>query len=63
MRLTIFTIVLVGLAACKQGAKQQPTATNDVPVVKLAPEDVVVLARGELQTGPRISGTLQAATR
>ncbi len=67
MRLTIFIAVLVGLVglpACKQGAKPaQQTSTNDIPVIKLAPEDIVVLARGELQTGPRISGTLQAASR
>jgi RND family efflux transporter MFP subunit len=31
--------------------------------VKLAAEDVVTVQRGQLETGPRISGTLEAATR
>lgn len=60
--ITIPTI-LVGLVACNQGAKQESAASKEAPVIKLAPEDFVVLARGELQTGPRISGTLQAAVR
>jgi membrane fusion protein, multidrug efflux system len=63
MRFSFVLAILVGLAACKKGGDKQPTASNEVPVIKLAPEDVIVLARGELQTGPRISGTLQAANR
>lgn len=66
MRLTLFITILtilVGPVACKQGAKQEQAGSKEAPVIKLAPEDFVVLARGELQTGPRISGTLQAAVR
>src|SRR6188768_217533 len=55
-------VVVVMVASCKQGA-QQATSTNEAPVIKLAPEDVVTIQRGQLTTGPRISGTLQAANR
>lgn len=63
MRSFIYIVIVVALAACKKGPEQAPQATNEVPVIKLAPEDVVTIGRAELQTGPRISGTLQAATR
>ena len=57
-------VIMIALAGCKGGAKQQATtSTNEAPVIKLAPEDFIVVARGELQTGPRISGTLQSANR
>jgi membrane fusion protein, multidrug efflux system len=56
-------VLIIALAACNQGAKQAPQTTNEAPVIKLAPEDYIVVSRGELQTGPRISGTLQAANR
>jgi RND family efflux transporter MFP subunit len=62
MRRFLVLFFIVGLAACKQGAQQAPTA-NEAPVIKLAPEDIVTIGRGQLQTGPRISGTLAAATR
>ena len=65
MRRLIFllvTLVPLGLA-CKQGAKQAPSVSSEAPAIKLAPEDIVAIGRGELQTGPRISGTLQAANR
>ena len=62
MRVQLF-IVMIALAACKQGAKQAAPTATEAPVIKLAPEDVVVINRGEFQTGPRISGTLQAANR
>ena len=63
MRLFTVIVVVIALAACKKGAQEQSKGTNEVPTIKLAPEDFIVLARGELQTGPRISGTLQAASR
>jgi membrane fusion protein, multidrug efflux system len=63
MRSSFFLSILVGLAACNKGPKQDASASHEVPVIKLAAEDFIVLARGELQTGPRISGTLQAANR
>ncbi len=62
MRRFLVLFFIAGLAACKQGAQQAPT-TNEAPVIKLAPEDIVTIGRGHLQTGPRISGTLAAATR
>src|SRR5262245_58344202 len=63
MRLHLFIVLVVALAACKKGAEQEPVVSHDVPVIKLAPEDIIVIGRGELLTGPRISGTLQAANR
>ncbi|MBA3818589.1 MAG: efflux RND transporter periplasmic adaptor subunit, partial [Deltaproteobacteria bacterium] len=53
-------LVLVG--GCKQGPTEQ-AAPRETPSVKLAAEDVAVARRGELQTGPRISGTLEASLR
>ncbi|HEY5949325.1 MAG TPA: efflux RND transporter periplasmic adaptor subunit [Kofleriaceae bacterium] len=63
MRLAIYFAVVVGLVGCKKAAQPQPGASNEAPVIKLAAEDFIVLQRGELQTGPRISGTLEAAQR
>lgn len=63
MRWFIKIAIAVQLVACNQGPGAAPTATNETPVIKLAPEDLVVIKRGELHTGPRISGTLQAAVR
>ena len=60
MRRFLVAVIMIGFAACKQGAEQAPSS-HEAPVIKLAPEDVVTIARGELQTGPRISGTLTAA--
>jgi membrane fusion protein, multidrug efflux system len=62
MRCLYLIVIATALAACKQGAKPAPTS-NEAPVINLAPEDIVTIQRGELTTGPRISGTLQAATR
>jgi RND family efflux transporter MFP subunit len=50
------------MVGCKKGPEHQ-AAPAETPAVKLAPEDVVTIKRGELETGPRISGTLEAATR
>lgn len=63
MRWFIKIAVAVQLVACNQAAPPGTSTTNEAPVIKLAPEDFVVIKRGELQTGPRISGTLQAAVR
>ena len=62
MRNLLF-VVIAALAACKQDGQEPQATTTEAPPIRLAPEDVIVAARGELQTGPRISGTLQAATR
>jgi membrane fusion protein (multidrug efflux system) len=63
MRWFFSIVIAVASVACNKGQDQAPQATNEAPVIKLAPEDVVTIGRGELQTGPRISGTLQAAQR
>ncbi len=49
------------LAACKQPAA--PAADPAGIVIKLAAEDVVVVAQGPIATGPRVSGTLEARER
>src|SRR5262245_41812780 len=49
-------------AGCKKQQQQAPVATEEPPI-KLAPEDVTVVKRDTLQTGPRISGTLEASLR
>lgn len=59
----VITLALAATTACNQGPEPGASTTSEAPVIKLAPEDVIVIKRGELQTGPRISGTLQAATR
>lgn len=61
----VFALVLATAAAatgCKK-PDQAPAATTEAPPIKLAPEDVVVVKRDTLQTGPRISGTLEASLR
>lgn len=62
MRFVVVVLALVAFGACKKGPEHQP-APAEAPAVKLAPEDIVTIQRGELETGPRISGTLEAATR
>lgn len=64
MRSFIYVVIAAALAAsCKQGPDKAAPVAQEAPAIKLAPEDVVVIRRGELQTGPRISGTLEAAQR
>ena len=53
-------------AACGKGgkgdqAKQAKAAAE--PMLQIAAEDVVKVTQGEIQTGPRISGTLEASQR
>lgn len=48
---------------CKKPDAEQKPAAAEAPPIKLAPEDFIVAARGELLTGPRISGTLEASVR
>ncbi len=61
--LSIVLVVCAALVACKKPGQNPPAATTESAPIKLAPEDVTVVGRGELQTGPRISGTLQASVR
>ena len=56
-----FVIVLALLAACKKPGGTRPT--TDASALRLAAEDLVTVRRGELVTGPRISGTLAASSR
>jgi RND family efflux transporter MFP subunit len=56
----------VGIAAaggCKKGEGKPAAPVETTPSVTLAPEDYVVVTRGALQSGPRISGTLEASER
>lgn len=59
----ISIVAAASLAACKKQSGPEPTAQGEEPVIKLAPEDIVTIQRGELQTGPRISGALEASAR
>ncbi len=51
------------LAACKKPSPTETKTQGEEPAIKLAPEDIVTVQRGELQTGPRISGALEASLR
>lgn len=55
-------VVLLAVVGCKK-AVEQAAPSAEAPPVKLAPEDIVTIKRGELQSGPRISGTLEARQR
>jgi RND family efflux transporter MFP subunit len=55
-------LVVIALVACNKQPVEQ-AKTTEAPPVKLAAEDVNVIKRDVLQTGPRISGTLEARQR
>ncbi|MBK9071881.1 MAG: efflux RND transporter periplasmic adaptor subunit [Myxococcales bacterium] len=64
---TIGLVVASSLwAACGKGGKggeaTQAKAAAE-PLLQIAAEDVVTVTQGEIQTGPRISGTLEASQR
>lgn len=61
--LVLSMFLLAAAAGCKKPGAEKASTSAEAPVIKLAPEDFVVIGRGELQTGPRISGTLEAAVR
>jgi RND family efflux transporter MFP subunit len=63
MRAVQIIVVVASLAACKKPGADHAPVTAEAPPIKLAPEDFLIAARGELQTGPRISGTLEASVR
>jgi len=49
-------------AACgRPGAGQAPAGTGSAAGVSIGPESVVTVARGEIRTGPLLSGELRAA--
>jgi membrane fusion protein (multidrug efflux system) len=55
---------LGALGACKKGGGDEKAAAPvAAPAVKLAPEDIVVVENGTVQTGPRISGALEASQK
>ena len=56
-------IVLALFAACKQPGGKPPQGEGSAPALRLAAEDLATVRRGELVTGPRISGTLTASSR
>ncbi|MEO8704538.1 MAG: efflux RND transporter periplasmic adaptor subunit [Kofleriaceae bacterium] len=57
-------LALVVFAACKKPEEPAPTPTGSAaPPVILATEDIATVARGVIETGPRISGTLEARVR
>ncbi len=53
-------LALTSVTACKK-PDEKPPEPPSAPVVNLAPEDFVIAKQGEIQTGPRISGTLEAS--
>lgn len=55
-------VALTSVGACKK-PDDKPPAPPAAVVVNLAPEDIVIAKRGEIQTGPRISGTLEASQK
>jgi RND family efflux transporter MFP subunit len=61
--LSMLIVLGCSLAACKKPGGGAPAPSPESAPIKLAPEDITIVARGELQTGPRISGTLQASVR
>ena len=65
MRTVVIAIALAALAGagCKKPGGDKPQTAQEAPPIKLAPEDVVAIKRDMLETGPRISGTLEASLR
>lgn len=62
--LFVGALLAAGTGCKKPDAEEKPAAATDtVPTVTLSPEDVIVAKRGEIQTGPRVSGTLEASQR
>lgn len=66
MRSFVFATALaaaLGGTACKKPGQDKPQVAQEAPPIRLAPEDIVVIKRDMLETGPRISGTLEASLR
>lgn len=51
------------LLGCGNAPKEAATKAEMAPALQIAAEDVVKVIQGEIQTGPRISGTLEASQR
>jgi membrane fusion protein (multidrug efflux system) len=56
---TLLPLLLALVAGCHKGGKNGDEAKQQPPMV-LGPEDVAVVARGPVQSGPAITGTLAA---
>lgn len=61
-RFLVVVVVLAAGAGCKKD-ENKPTPTAEARAVILAPEDVAKVIRSPIETGPRISGTLEARDR
>ncbi|HUS30518.1 MAG TPA: efflux RND transporter periplasmic adaptor subunit [Kofleriaceae bacterium] len=59
---SLLIVLLALVVGCKKPPEQAPAQAEALPI-RLAKEDIVTIQRGELESGPRISGTLQAAAR
>jgi membrane fusion protein, multidrug efflux system len=56
--------IVICATACGGGGGPAPAGNaNEAPVIQLAAEDVVVVRRGTIATGPRVTGTLEARER
>lgn len=58
--LVLGACLLVGLAGC--GRKQTEAENTPPPAMVVGPEDAAVVVRGEIETGPALSGTLTAGS-
>ncbi|HLL25757.1 MAG TPA: hypothetical protein VK427_26650, partial [Kofleriaceae bacterium] len=61
MRTLIIAVAV--LSACKKPDAKPAAAGSAAPAMRLAADDIATVKRGELFTGPRISGTLSPASR
>lgn len=61
-RRTLSISVALAAAACSS-QPAAPPAERAQPALRIAPEDMVTIARGKLSIGPRISGTLSPSSR
>lgn len=62
-RIVTTVLLMFAVVACKKPEDKNPPAPAETPSVILAPEDIATVTRGPIETGPRISGTLEARVR
>lgn len=63
MMIRLFLIAALLGTACKHDPAKPSEGERTTPALRLAPEDIVTVQRGEILTGPRISGTLAPSIR
>jgi len=63
LRRIVVIVVVAVVAGCKQQPAEPKGGERTAPSLRLAPEDIVTVERGEIMTGPRISGTLAPSIR